>query len=209
MSDKYLNQLLGENEKIIMITRQHWLFLLGQISPELALILLILASTTAILATRVVGGLGAIGYLLFILPLISLIRDVLIWQNHKNVVTTRRVINMSGVWSKNVTDSSLEKVNDVKMEQSTMGRMLDYGDIEILTASELGINRFARIAKPIRFKTAMLNAKADLDSDGDGRRPRAKEDIPALIAQLGKLREQGVLTDAEFNTKKAELLAKL
>ena len=35
------------------------------------------------------------------------------------------------------------------------------------------------------------------------------EDIPALIAQLGKLHEQGVLTDAEFASKKAELLTKL
>jgi hypothetical protein len=34
-------------------------------------------------------------------------------------------------------------------------------------------------------------------------------DIPALIAELGKLHQQGVLTDTEFNQKKAELLAKL
>jgi hypothetical protein len=146
---------------------------------------------------------------LLILPLVSLGRDFLIWQTHKHVVTTRRVINMSGVWGKNVSDSSLEKVNDVKMEQSALGRIFDYGDIEILTASELGINRFSRIANPIGLKTAMLNAKAALDSDGNGRRPPTGEDIPTLIARLGKLHAQGVLTDAEFNEKKAELLVKL
>ena len=37
------------------------------------------------------------------------------------------------------------KVNDVKMEQSFLGRLLGYGDIEILTASELGVNLFRRI----------------------------------------------------------------
>jgi uncharacterized membrane protein YdbT with pleckstrin-like domain len=209
MSDKYLAQLLSDNEKIIMVTRRHWLFLLGQITPELALILLILVAVTTAWATLPIAAFSALGYLLIILPLISLGRDFLIWHNNKHVVTTRRVIHMSGVWSKNVTDSSLEKVNDVKMEQSAMGRVFDFGDIEILTASELGINRFSRIANPIRLKTAMLNAKATLDSDGGGRRSQPGDNIPTLIARLGKLHEQGVLTDAEFNEKKAELLAKI
>ena len=109
MSDKYLAQLLSDNEEIILVTRQHWLFLLGQIAPELLLVVLILAATTTALATVPGAGLSAFGYLLILLPLVSLGRDVLIWQNHKHVVTSRRVINMSGVWSKNVTDSSLER----------------------------------------------------------------------------------------------------
>ena len=204
MSDNYLAQLLSDNEKIILITRRHWLFLLGQIAPELALILLVLVGVSATWITWTAAA--AFGYLLLILPVISLGRDLLIWQNHKHVVTTRRVIHMSGVWSKNVTDSSLEKVNDVKMEQSAMGRMFDYGDIEILTASEYGVNRFTHIAKPIDLKTSMLNAKAKM---GDGNIGSAAMDIPTLIADLGKLHEQGILTEAEFSAKKIELLAKL
>jgi hypothetical protein len=34
-------------------------------------------------------------------------------------------------------------------------------------------------------------------------------DIPTLIKQLGDLRDSGLLTDEEFEAKKAELLAKL
>ena len=147
MSDKYLDQLLANNEKIILTTRRHWLFLLGQIAPEVALILLVLVAVSAAWITWT--AVASLGYLLLILPLISLGRDIWIWQSNKHVVTSRRVIHMEGVFSKNVTDSSLEKVNDVKMEQSALGRMFDYGDIEILTASEYGINRFTRIAKPV------------------------------------------------------------
>ena len=101
------------------------------------------------------------------------------------------------------------KVNDVKMGQSFLGRVLDYGDIEILTASELGVNLFRRIGSPIRFKTAMLNAKERLETEqaSGGRRP--ERDVPSLIAQLDELRRQGVLTEDEFNRKKAELLAKI
>ncbi len=204
MSDNYLDQLLSEDEKIVLVTRQHWLFLLGQIAPELALILLVLAGVSAAWINW--DSTAAFGYLLVLLPLISLVRDLLIWSNNKHVVSSRRVIHMSGVWSKNVTDSSLEKVNDVKMEQSAMGRVFNYGDIEILTASEFGVNRFTHIAKPIALKTAMLNAKAKMDKDET---VSDAMDIPRLITELSKLHEQGTLTDAEFSQKKAELLAKL
>jgi uncharacterized membrane protein YdbT with pleckstrin-like domain len=204
MKDRYLLELLAENERVILVTRRHWLFLLGQITPELALILLVLGSVSA--AWIVWMAAAAFGYLLLILPLISLGRDLWIWQSNKHVVTNRRVIHMHGVWSKNVTDSSLEKVNDVKMEQSALGRIFGYGDIEILTASEYGINRFTRIANPVDLKTAMLNAKAQMDHDDF---EADVMDIPRLIAELGKLHDQGVLTTAEFSAKKVELLAKL
>jgi hypothetical protein len=85
--------------------------------------------------------------------------------------------------------------------------MFDYGNIEILTASELGINLFPRIEHPIAFKTAMINAKEQLDR-GD-QRPIAgqAEDIPGLINRLDQLRQRGSLTEEEFQRKKAELLA--
>ncbi len=51
-------------------------------------------------------------------------------------------MQISGIFNKSVIDSSLEKVNDIKMDQSALGRMFGYGDIEILTASELGVNLF-------------------------------------------------------------------
>ena len=119
------------------------------------------------------------------------------------------MIQISGVFNKRVIDSSLEKVNDVKMVQSFFGRLFDYGDIEILTASELGVNLFKRIGNPVKFKTAMLNAKEELGFDGGGSHPQRGEDIPAQIAELDVLRKKGILTDAEFQQKKTELLAKM
>ena len=207
MTDNYLAQLLGENEKPIFTSRQHWMVLVSQIAPELAVIILIVVAVSAAWITWAAAGWVALGYLIIFLPLISLVRDVLIWGSHKHVVTNRRVLHMSGVLNKNVTDSSLEKVNDVKMTQSMWGRMFDYGDIEILTASELGVNRFTHISKPIQLKTAMLNAKAKLE--GGEHLVEMVMNIPELIAELGELHKQGVLTEAEFSKKKAELLAKL
>jgi uncharacterized membrane protein YdbT with pleckstrin-like domain len=119
------------------------------------------------------------------------------------------VIQVSGIFSKEVVDSSLEKVNDVKMSQSFFGRMFGYGDIEILTASELGANLFKRIGNPVKFKTTMLNAKEELGFGEVATGHHNEGDIPALIAELGDLRKQGIISEEEFQRKKAELLAKM
>lgn len=208
MQDRYLKQLLGANEKPILVTRQHWLVLLAEIITELILTIVTFALITFIWVQWVGGG-GwiVLAYLLMLLPLASLTYDVLLWRSRKYVVTNRRVIHMFGLISKHVIDSSLEKVNDVKMVQSAWGRLFNFGDIEILTASELGVNRFTRIAAPIRLKTAMLNAKARMDEKPD--EEHDPMDIPTLIARLARLREQGVLTEAEFQEKKTQLLARI
>lgn len=205
----YLERLLGEREKILFVARQHWFMLLQSILPELALTVLLAILISVAWGIWLASPFTALGYLTILLPLISLLRDVLAWANHQYVITTHRVIQIFGIVNKNVTDSSLEKVNDVKMVQSFFGRLFGYGDIEILTASELGVNRFTRIGDPIRFKTTMLNAKEQLETGRAAEPQAAAPDIPTLIAQLDALRKQGVLSDAEFEQKKAELLAKL
>ena len=164
MTDNYLKNLLGKNEHIVFVTRQHWLILLGQILAKSVLALGLVIVITLIWRIWLPHSLLVpLAYLLLILPLLGLLRNVIIWTSQQYIVTDWRVIQISGVFSKDVTDSSLEKVNDVKLEQSLGGRLLDYGDLEILTASELGVNRFTHVGQPIRLKTAMLNAKEKLE----------------------------------------------
>ena len=209
MTDSYLKNLLGENEQIIFVTRQHWLFLLVEILPESILAVALVTLITLVWWIWLPNSLVWLAYLLLLLPLLSLLRDVLIWANRKYILTNWRVIQISGVFNKDVTDSSLEKVNDVKLEQSFWGRLWDYGDIEILTASELGVNKFRQVGQPIRFKTAMLNAKEKLEQGQASSGRRSEGDIVGLIAQLDSLRQHGVLSEEEFQQKKAQLLAKL
>jgi uncharacterized membrane protein YdbT with pleckstrin-like domain len=210
MSDKYLKSLLGQNEQVLFVTHQHWLVLTGEILSEIIMSVALVVLVSLIWTLWLPNTLVLLGYLLLIFPLISLLRDVLIWSKRKYVVTNRRVMQLSGVFSKNVTDSSLEKVNDVHMSQSFLGRMFDYGDIEILTASELGVNLFKRIGRPIQFKSAMINAKEKLENAPAEARPdRPVRNAADLLAQLDELRQHGVLTEAEFQSKKAELLKKM
>ena len=133
--------------------------LFNKISLRYILIVIIIAASLFAAAYYPVAIAGMI---LVLVPLIGMLKDITVWRNQAYLVTSRRVIQISGVLGKDVVNSSLEKVNDVKLSQSFFGRMFGYGDIEILTASELGVNLFHQIDHPVEFKTAMLNAKEKL-----------------------------------------------
>lgn len=207
MAKNYLEGLLGENERILFETHQHWFVLFGKIFLEILLIVLLVAGSLIVSA---MNPAAIYGLVLVLVPLIGMLNDILVWRNKAYIVTNRRVIQISGVFNKDVVDSSLEKVNDVKMSQSFFGRMFGYGDIEILTASELGVNLFHEIADPIDFKTAMLNAKERMGFEEMGMEMHhGSTDIPSMIEKLDGLRKRGILSEAEFQQKKAELLAKM
>jgi uncharacterized membrane protein YdbT with pleckstrin-like domain len=208
MAKTYLESLLGENEQILFETHQHWFVLFGKIFLELLLILVIVGG---VFVAYPFYPMAIYGLILVIVPLIGMLNDILVWRNKAYIVTNHRVIQTAGVFSKNVVDSSLEKVNDVKLSQSFLGRVFGYGDIEILTASELGVNLFHQIADPVEFKTAMLNAKERLGFDNESRLEghSAAADIPSLIARLDDLRKKGIISEGEFQQKKSELLAKM
>ena len=88
--------------------------------------------------------------------------------------------------------------------------MFGYGDIEILTANEVAENKFKMIANPILFKTTLLNAREMVGYGGEnGVLERPETTVPQLIKELNELRKQKIITEAEFETKKAELLKKI
>lgn len=210
MPRTYLENLLSANEKIILSTRQHWFILISSIFLEIAAIILIFAITvtSAVFNPDYALIIAAVGFIVMLIPIGTMTRDILLWTNHQYLVTNRRVMQISGVMNKSIIDSSLEKVNDVKMEQSALGRLFGYGDIQILTASEMGINLFKKIDDPVKFKTAMLNAKEKLEMLSY-EKPERDLSVPELIASLEVLRQQGIVTNEEFQQKKAELLAKI
>jgi uncharacterized membrane protein YdbT with pleckstrin-like domain len=205
----YVESLLGNRERIILIARQHWFILVSAIVLEIIIIMVLISLTilAGLYWTQFALLIGAIGTILLLLPLTTMLRDIFDWLNKQFIVTNRRVIQISGILNKHVTDSSLIKVTDVKMSQTAIGRLLNYGDIEILTASEYGTNLFRRIEEPIRFKIAMLNAKEDLEQ-GDH---LIVDDLNIMeaMSSLDHLKELGILSEEEYTLKKDELLKKL
>lgn len=201
----YVERLLAHGERPVFITRRHWLSLLPVILVDGGLAVVIVAFS--------IGGFiisppfTLLGLLFLLVPSGHFLSVFTAWRSEQYIVTNRRVMEVKGVFKKYVSDSSLEKVNDVVMEQSALGRLLDFGDVRIITGSDIGVNVFRRIAHPIRFKTAMLDQKAHLG----GIRGEQEEvpQVPDLLARLDTLRKQGVITEEEFEREKRELLERL
>ena len=105
------------------------------------------------------------GYLVLIVPLLRIGWAFLSWRVNVFVLTNRRVVEVTGIFNKTVSDSSLEKLTDVVLRQPLLGRIFGYGSIEILTAaSGAGVNDLRQIRRPMAFKQAMVDAKEALDS---------------------------------------------
>lgn len=228
----YIDELLGRGENILYVARQHVFVLISHVVTELIVIgLLIAAAVVSREAFRgsptlLVGDMPAstliplICGILSLFVLISGFIDYLRWNTEQYVVTDQRVIQIRGVLSKSVLDSSLGKINDVELRQSLIGRIFNFGTIEILTASEEAINVMDRIAAPLEFKRAMLDARqrheqgygfaeARMPRPSAGQPPRGPVDIQRTLAELAVLRDRGILSSDEFEAKKRELLNRI
>jgi len=81
------------------------------------------------------------------------------WSNQDYVVTNRRLLKVTGIFNKHSADSSLEKINDAILDQPVLGRMLNYGDLTILTAAEEAVDKYHMLKDPKQFKKIMLTQK--------------------------------------------------
>lgn len=210
----YLHNLLGEGEEIVFTTRQHWFIPLAHILTELIVlaILSIVAIVIPAVFPTIPQGMVYLATAAFgLIVVLSAVADIMRWRNEQFVITDRRVLQLQGVLSKNVLDSSLEKITDVQLEQSLFGRMFNFGNVDILTASDEGVNRMQAIRRPIEFKRAMMDSRARYDGYLD-RAPVAYDqprDVRAVLEQLAALRDRGILSPAEFEAKKRELLSRI
>ncbi|MBN1661765.1 MAG: PH domain-containing protein [Anaerolineae bacterium] len=183
-----------------------------------ATIVLILVAALFLMFKPDFRALGWVAIVVALVPLALVIQSVLRWGAKQYFITTYRVVEVEGITDKHIRDSALEKVNDVELDQSLLGRMLGYGHVRIITGSDIGVDELYMLRKPMQFKRAMLNAKHDLEVQA----PTAGWSVPEknqtevqqskiteLIAELATLHKAGVLSDEEFETKKKDLLSRL
>ncbi|HET6267567.1 MAG TPA: PH domain-containing protein [Acidobacteriota bacterium] len=206
----YVEKLLGKDEKIIFETRRHVFVLLGRAFKELLLLVVVVVGFVVVRQWNPPQiELFEIGFLIVLLVVfVSIMIDALAWMNDRLTLTTRRVIHSTGTFSKKVLDSSLGKINDVVMEQSWLGRMFDYGTIKILTASDEVVNSLDRLAHPLKFKQAMLDAKARLENHGTVAAVSSAS-ATQLLEELIQLKQRNLITESEYEAKRQEILKRM
>jgi len=168
----YADGLLSTGERIIYRNKQHpFIFIWG---ARWAILAVVIAGLSTWLGSNldsqgisgsVKGVLGWVTLILFIGGIAVFIWTALRYVNQEYVLTNRRVIQVEGVLNRSATDSSLEKINDALLTQSVFGRMFDFGDLTVLTASEGGIERMRMLRSPVVYKKKMLDAKHEYEVD--------------------------------------------
>ena len=123
------------------------------------------------------------------------------------VITTFRVVCKRGVIKRTVRQIPLDKVQDLNIDATLWGRWLAYGDVEVQTAGVDGTVVFPRIFHPEEFRDVLfahLQGRPGAVASGPGPRP-----VSDRLADLEKLRKDGLVTEDEYRVKREALLKEL
>lgn len=177
----YAESLLTPDERVLRRERQHPIALILDSWPAIIVwgitIILVVARIIVpeeVLGRNVFGDDTLIGSLGMAATLFTLLLGIAIvawrwwwWRTQEFLVTNFRLVLAWGVINKSASDSSLEKINDAQLEISWLGRLLDYGHLEVLTAAPIqGADMLHRLNHAKDFKKAMMTAKHDLQTEG-------------------------------------------
>lgn len=212
----FSTKLLNPGEEIVLDLRPHWWFMA---EPTAALI----GSTILgiVLWQADIGGtLGdVLAWATIVLILASLAWfgfRYAKWVTTNFVVTSDRLIYRVGVVAKHGIEIPLERVNTVFFNQSIFERLLGAGDLSIESGGETGKQTFSDIRRPSLVQNEIYrqmeanNARMYAGRPAPAAGPAPTEpSITDQIDRLDDLRRRGVITQAEFDQKKTELLRRL
>jgi hypothetical protein len=223
------------DESIVFQSEKHWI---APIRASLVAGLMVLGALfLRAIAPSGDGFFGWVGGVLELIAIGLLIAgigwiayNIVAWRTAEFAVTNMRVLREEGLVRRRNSTTLLSSLSDVRTEVGVLGGRLGYGDIVILTTSgSAGQDRFACITKPIEFRKAIMEQKMAADKPRGaspaspaigastpapgadapaGSSPSTSDNAAALIG-LAELRDQGLVTPEEYETKKAEILARM
>ena len=147
---RYIDDILQPGEKVLYSTNAHWIFYWPAIVAWIVAVALLILSrmvgvdslTLACLASAAVAAIAALYW--------SATAWFHRWTTETDV-TNLRVVHKTGFIKRRTFEMSLDKVESVDVNQSILGRILNYGDVTILGVGE-GRETIATIASPLSFR---------------------------------------------------------
>ena len=147
---RYIDDILQPDEKLLYSTNAHWIFFLPAI-----------VAWTVAAALFVVSGMVPDGALMLvclslaaIAAIFALYKTATAWFHRwttETDVTTLRVVHKEGFIQRKTFEMSLDKVESVDVNQSILGRILNYGNVSIFGVGEGG-KTIDTIASPLEFR---------------------------------------------------------
>lgn len=140
---------LKRQERKVLELRKHWFVL---VKPSLLLGFFLLITVIFYSAGSEVKTVGNIFLLITLVVAIYFVYKIFDRKFNIWGVTNLRVIDEYGVFSHNVKESPLDKINNISYRQSLFGRIFNYGDVQIQTAAEMGSTTFKFVTSPKLLK---------------------------------------------------------
>ena len=213
------SKLLNQNEQVVLDLRPHWWYMA---EPTAAIVGSIVLGIIVLMNAGDEGvgqGIKIVTALIILGCLVWFGIRYLKWVSTNFVVTTDRVIHRVGVIAKHGIEIPLERINTVFFHQSAFERILGLGDLGIESAGEKGATTFEDIRKPafvqneiyreMEANSTRIHGARSYQAAPTQPQPDPGTSIPAQLDQLDDLRKRGVITEAEFAAKKAELLNRM
>jgi uncharacterized membrane protein YdbT with pleckstrin-like domain len=213
-------RLINDFEDVVLDLNPHWLYFA---EPALALAGVVIVT----IGLQVVIDDVPDFFTLFCVALIVVMAvwvgvRYLKWTTTNFVITTDRLIYRSGIFAKHGIEIPLERVNNVIFRQTFFERVVGAGDLVIESGSENGQQNFKDIKHPELVQNEIHvqmehneNRKYDRMRGGASAPsnlpppPPPADDVATQLERLAELRAKGILSQAEFDAKKAELLRRL
>ena len=200
-------KLLNDDEDIILDLHPHWWSLVGPILATVAAsavaVLLVRSDLDAVVAEWLVLALVVVSLLWLLVRYVK-------WRTTHFVLTTDRLIHRSGVLSKQGREIPLERINDLTVNQSLFERMIRAGDVLIESGGERGQSLLGDLPNPFGVQNAIYTEIERAQARSAARAASHRElSVPEQIEKLDELRQRGLITNAEFEVKKAQLLERM
>ena len=149
---------LQPGETVALIERKHWRVLM---KPALFVVAVLLY--LPVRHVRILGFEALLNYLFPYAAAVSvgllvyhyLDRRVNIWA-----VTDKRLIDEYGVVTHKSKENPLDKINDIVVEQTILGRLFGYGSISVQTAAKAGETVIEFVERPEELKQTINEQKA-------------------------------------------------
>jgi uncharacterized membrane protein YdbT with pleckstrin-like domain len=150
---RYIDEILQPGEKVLYSTNAHWVFYLPAIAAWIVAAVLVALSRMTL--TDSVIWLCLISAA--VIAIAALYWTVKAWFHRLTTetdVTNRRVVHKTGFIKRRTFEMALDKVESVDVNQSIMGRILNYGNVTIMGVGE-GKETITTIAEPLAFRNAI------------------------------------------------------
>jgi uncharacterized membrane protein YdbT with pleckstrin-like domain len=150
---RYIDDILQPGEKVLYSTNAHWIFYLPAIAGWIvALVLLILSRVTSVDSLTLLCWAAAA-----VVAIAALYWTFKAWFHRwttETDVTNMRVVHKTGFIQRRTFEMALDKIESVDVDQTILGRILNYGNVTINGVGE-GKETIRTIASPLAFRSAI------------------------------------------------------